>query len=227
MQARAAFLARHRIGDMPFLPHRAPEIAALLALVCSTQVMAVEPQRWTIDPAHTRVEFHIARAGFSHVVGTISGSTGELQFDPDNWQSARLDVQVPMDRLDMGNSGWPASFLAPRFLDVQRYPQARLVVDHLSRIEGNHGRACGNLTLHGVTRPLCMDITLNRSDRVSLPPLRRTLGFSATARLKRSEYGMSRLKSLTGDFVDLRIEAELLGSEDGNPAANPTAASAR
>ena len=205
-------------------PRHIQAIATLLAMACCAHAMAGEPQRWDIDPVHTRVEFRIARTGFSHVVGAIYGSTGELLFDPDNWQSARLDVHVPMDRLDMGNSGWPATFLAPRMLDVHRYPQARLVVDHLSRSEGNHGRACGNLTLHGVTRPLCMDITLDSAGHDALSPSRQTLGFSATARLKRSEYGMARLNSLTGDFVDLRIEAVLHGGSDVSPAAGPDAA---
>lgn len=173
---------------------------------------------------HTRVLFTIDHAGFSKAIGTVSGSQGSLYFDPLDWANARLDVVVPMDRLDLGDSGWTASVFAPRFLDVKRHPQARFVSTALERSNGDRGRACGQLTLHGVTRPLCMEIVLNKAGRHPLPPFRRTIGFSATAALKRSDYGMTGWQSLVGDDVELRIEAELFRSgaaPTGDKAAEP------
>ena len=192
--------------------------ALLLVLACAPTA-AGEPPRYAFDPVHTRVMFAIDHAGFSKAIGTISGSQGSLQFDADDWASARLDVLVPMDRLDMGDSGWSASVFAPRFLDVKRYPQARFVAtDGMQRGTGNRGRACGQLTLHGVTRPLCLDVVFNKAGRYPLPPFRRTIGFSATATLKRSDYGMTSWQSLVGDDIDLRIEAELFRSDADAPA---------
>ena len=194
--------------------------ALLLVLACAPTA-AGEPPRYAFDPVHTRVMFAIDHAGFSKAIGTISGSQGSLQFDADDWASARLDVLVPMDRLDMGDSGWSASVFAPRFLDVKRYPQARFVAtDGMQRGTGNRGRACGQLTLHGVTRPLCLDVVFNKAGRYPLPPFRRTIGFSATATLKRSDYGMTSWQSLVGDDIELRIEAELFrqDGEDEQPA---------
>ena len=192
--------------------------ALLLALV-SRPAAAGEPQRYVLDPVHTRVMFAIDHAGFSKAIGTISGSEGSLHFDVDDWSSARLDVVVPMTRLDLGDSGWTASVFAPRFLDVKRYPQARFVADHgLQREAGNRGRACGQLTLHGVTRPLCLDIVMNKAGRYPLPPFRRTIGLSATAMLKRSDYGMTSWQSLVGEEVELRIEAELFRRDADAPA---------
>lgn len=199
----------------------------LLGLACAPTA-AGEPAHYAVDPVHTRVMFAIDHAGFSKAIGTISGSQGSLHFDIDDWSSARLDVLVPMNRLDMGDSGWSASVFAPRFLDVKRYPQARFVADHgLQREAGNRGRACGHLTLHGVTRPLCLDIVMNKAGRYPLPPFRRTIGFSATAMLKRSDYGMTSWRSLVGDDIELRIEAELFRTEGGNalpdaPSTDPT-----
>jgi polyisoprenoid-binding protein YceI len=174
-----------------------------------------------IDPVHTRVMFEIDHAGFSKAIGTVSGSEGTLQFDTDDWSTARLDVVVPMQRLDMGDSGWAAAVFAPRFLDVKRYPQARFVADKVTRGEGNRGTACGQLTLHGATRPFCMDLVLNRIARHPLPPFRRTAGFSARASLKRSDFGMTSWQSLVGDTVELRIEAELVRRDGDAPPAQP------
>ena len=202
-------------------PPSSIRLSALLALLACLPAVAGEPARYAFDPVHTRVMFAIDHAGFSKAIGTISGSQGSLHFDVEDWASARLDVVVPMHRLDMGDSGWSASVFAPRFLDVKRHPQARFVAtDGLQRQLANRGRACGQLTLHGVTRPLCLDVVLNKAGRYPLPPFRRTIGFSAAATLKRSDYGMTSWQSLVGDDIELRIEAELFrqDGEDAQPA---------
>lgn len=205
---------------------RAQQVACLAMLCACVQADAGEPVRYAVDPVHTRVMFEIDHAGFSKAIGTVSGSEGSLYFDPDDWSTAKLDVVVPMQRLDMGDADWAASVFAPRFLDVARYPRARFVSTTVTRDDANRGSACGELTLHGVTRPLCLALVLNRMARHPLPPFRRTVGFSATATLARSDFGMDSWTSLVGDTVMLRIEAELVRSRGDDPAAEPKPAPA-
>ena len=69
-----------------------PTTALIAVLVVSSAANAGEPVRYTIDPVHTRVLFGIDHAGFSKAIGTISGSEGQLEFDADDWSTAKLNA---------------------------------------------------------------------------------------------------------------------------------------
>ena len=67
---------------------------------------AAEPEAWKLDPVHTRVVFAVSHAGFSSAIGTVSGSEGGLLYTPGEWDGARLVVEVPITRLDLGDADW-------------------------------------------------------------------------------------------------------------------------
>lgn len=170
--------------------------------------LAADVQPYTLDPVHTRVVFAVSHAGFSRALGTISGSSGTLHFDRDDWTTARLDVTVPVARLDLGDAKWNAATLASGLLDGRRHPEARFVSSRVEPIDANRARVCGELTLRGTTGPFCLDVTLNALKRHPLPPFRRTAGFSATGSLSRATFGIDAWPSVIGDEVELTIEAE-------------------
>ncbi|CAG2093664.1 YceI family protein [Xanthomonas arboricola] len=180
----------------------------LPALVVTSLAATAAPVRYALDPVHTRVLFAVEHAGFSKALGTVSGTSGTLVFDPDDWASARLDVTVPLRRADLGDAKWNEATLARNLLDAERFPDAHFVSTQVEASGENHAKVTGNLTLHGVTRPVTLDVTLNALKRHPLPPFRRTAGFSATATLSRAEFGIDAWKSMIGDTVELRIEAE-------------------
>ena len=183
-------------------------LALAFALLGLPAVAAAEAVRHELDPVHTRVMFAVSHAGFSNAIGTVSGSTGELWFDPEDWSSARLQATVPLARLDLGDAKWNKAALANNLLDVDDHPQATFAV-------------FGTLTLHGVAREVKFDITLNAAKRHPMPPFRRTVGFSATATLSRKAFGIDAWPSVIGDAVELRIEAEAVrarGDADAAPS---------
>lgn len=193
-------------------------------LACAGAANAAGPEAYALDPVHTRVVFLVEHAGFSHAMGTVSGSSGTLRFDRDDWRSAQLDVTVPLTRLDLGDAKWNAAALAGNLLDGKRHPEARFVSTQVEPVDAEHARVCGDLTLHGVTGPLCMEVTFNALKRHPLPPFRRTAGFSATATLSRKAFGIDAWPSVIGDEVKLLIEAEAVRSratQDGNEAGDP------
>lgn len=182
------------------LHHRSALIAAGLLLASTAAA-----EEFTIDPVHTRVLVAVDHAGFSQALGTVSGATGEVEFT-EGWAPARVNVSIPLDRLDFGDARWNAAVKG--MLDTARHPEARFRADRVTPRGERAAEACGELQLHGVTRPLCLDITFNQLRRHPLPPFRRTIGFSATGRLSRAAFGVDRWASMVGDDVELRIELE-------------------
>jgi polyisoprenoid-binding protein YceI len=205
------------------MPRSLPRLVALSLLAClaTAPARAAEPARYALDPVHTRVLFAISHAGFSQALGSVSGSTGVLDFDPDDWRSARLEVSVPLARLDLGDAKWNAAVLERKLLDAGQYPVATFVSTRIEPKAADAAAVCGDLTLRGVTGEICLEVTLNALKRHPLPPFRRTAGFSATATLNRHDFGIDAWKDVIGDCVELRIEAEVVretGRDDRDAA---------
>lgn len=201
----------------------APCRLAIAMFALAPFAAVAEPAHYALDPVHTRVLFAVGHAGFSQAMGTISGSHGELWFDPGDWSSAKLTVEVPLDQLDMGDAKWTRAVQAANLLNAKEYPVARFVSRRIEPRDATHARVCGDLSLHGVTREACMDVAFNRLDRHPMPPFRRTAGFSATATLKRGDFGIDAWQALIGQDVQLRIEAEAIrgtGKDAGDAPAS-------
>ena len=194
-----SFAHRHRIAVLAVF---------VAALPFAGGAAAGEAVHYSLDPVHTRVMFAIEHAGFSKAIGTVSGSTGSLVFDPDDWAGAKLQASVPMTRVDLGDAGWNKATLAGNLLDVEDHPTAEFVSTRVEPIAPGRASVHGTLTLRGVTREIVLDVTLNASKRHPLPPFRRTVGFSATTMLSRKDFGIDAWPSVIGNAVELRIEAE-------------------
>lgn len=212
----------------PFLTVSTPALRGGLALLLALAYLpsaAAETVRYRLDPVHTRVMFAISHAGFSNAIGTVSGSTGTLQFDPQDWSTARLEVRVPLERIDLGDDDWNDAAIGGRLLNVDAYPEATFVSTRIEPIDAEHASVYGLLQLHGVKREIKMDVKLNALKRHPMPPFRRTAGFSATVTLNRMDFGIDSWKAVIGNQVELRIEAEAVpdNGKDKNKDESPHA----
>ena len=204
------------------LPGALPAIVLALA-AASASPAAAQVRGYRLDPVHTRVLFAIDHAGFSTALGTVSGSHGVIAFDPDDWRSARIDVRVPLLRVDLGVADWTQA--AQRMLGSASYPEARFISAAIEPVDATHARACGTLYLHGRQQPLCLDVTFNQARREPLPPFHHLAGFSATATLQRSAFGIDKWLGMVGDQVELRIEVEAIQDDDALDGLPPPQAS--
>ena len=169
--------------------------------------VAARAERFAIDPVHTRIGFQVSHAGFSRPLGSFSGAHGVLDFVPGDWSQARVDVVIPVATLQLGDADWQKRILDPTFFDSKKFPEAHFVSTKVEAKDADNAVVTGNLTLHGVTRPVALQVKFNKLARHPLT-FRRTAGFSATATLSRKDFGMDHWQKLVGDEVQLVLEVE-------------------
>lgn len=179
---------------------------ALLALLLAAPVTAA-PTRYAFDPVHCQVLFFADHLGFSHPMGRFPGLSGHFTFDPEDWGASTADVTIDVKSLYLGDEAWQKKMLSDEFFDAAKYPTMKFVASRLEKTGESTGRLEGDLTLHGVTRQVVLDVTLNKVGTHSYS-LKRVAGFSATATIKRSEFGMKHLLPAVGDEVNIRLEIE-------------------
>jgi polyisoprenoid-binding protein YceI len=203
-------------SPMPSFPlRRGTRIAACMAGVLAIGAHAAQ-EHFVIDPVHTRIAFRVEHLGLSHSIGTFSGANGTLDFDADDWRGAKLDVSIPLDKLDMGNDGWKKKVLSDAFLDFAKQPVARFVATSVAPIDKTHAKVTGTLSLRGHDSTVVLDVTLNGLKRSLYTEFHKTAGFSATATLHRKELGMDAYPDAVGEDVAIDIEAEARAHADGN-----------
>jgi polyisoprenoid-binding protein YceI len=190
-------------------PWTAGSAALLLAfaLVAPPAAQAGDGPAWRIDPTHSRVVFDVDHAGFSYSLGTLSNPTGTLRFDPDGWDGAEVQVELPVARLDFGDADWNRAMLGPRWFDADAHPTITFRSTRVEPIDAANARVHGELTVRGVSAPVVLDVRRNGVRRHPLT-LRRTAGFSATTELDRRTFGLDDSPSMIGTAVRVRIELE-------------------
>ena len=178
----------------------------LPALLFGSAALAA-PERYTFDPVHSNVLFFANHLGFSHPMGRFTGLTGGFTFDPDDWSSAKTDATIDVATLYLGDADWQKKMLSEEFLDVKRFATMRFVADKLEKAGDADGELRGELTLHGITRPVTLKVHVNRVGTHSFS-LKYVAGFSATTTIKRSDFGMKQMIPAVGDEVEVRLEIE-------------------
>ena len=187
--------------------------AALLSLsALASAPAAAEPARHALDPAHTALAFLVDHVGFAKTLGRFTDVSGSFVWDPETRELSELRVVVATASVDTDHEARDKHVRDDDFLDVERYPEMIFAADGPVTVADDESRVEGQLTLLGQTRPLALDVVLNKSDKYPFGHERQTLGISARGSLMRSDYGMEYAvaNGLVGDEVSMIIEFEAL-----------------
>jgi polyisoprenoid-binding protein YceI len=185
--------------------HRFTLPAALVALSAASASIAAES--YNLEKTHADLLFSIDHAGFTQKHGAFRDFDGTLQYDAAKPENSKVEITVKTDSVDTAFAARDKDLKGEMFLDVAKYPDMHFVSTRVVPGPNEELRVEGNLTLHGVTKPITLQAKLNKKGPNPFDK-RPTLGFSATSSLKRSDFGITRAIPLIGDVVTITIDAE-------------------
>jgi len=184
---------------------------AVLAL--SVLVARTHAATYTLEPNYTQGIFSWDHLGFSYPAGQFAQGTGTLEFDAMNPTMAAVKVTIPLASIATGVPDLDEHLKSEDFFEVARFPTATFASTKVEQgIRKENLRVHGNLTVHGVTRPVTLEVTLLKvgsNARTSVP----TVGFTATATLKRSDFGLGAFVPQVGDEIQVRLTTQAADSK--------------
>lgn len=179
-------------------------LAGLLGAAVSVQAA---PVTYKLDPGHTMVLFSWNHFGYSNPTADFGLGEGTLVFDEQHPANSSVEVTLPLTNLDTHVPALDEHLKKPDFLGADKYPVVTFKSTAVQPLGGNKFKVSGNLTVHGVTKVVVLAATLNK---VGPHPMSKaqSIGFDATASIKRSDFGVGAYVPNVGDELTIRITTE-------------------
>ncbi|MCX5794449.1 MAG: YceI family protein [Elusimicrobia bacterium] len=167
---------------------------------------------YDIDPAHSTVGFKIKHLGITTVPGKFAKFKGTVTLDKHESAAARVEAVIDAASIDTGIEARDKHLKSPDFFDVGKYPELKFVSTRISKMKGDKFVMEGELTMHGVTKPVKLDAVFG--GEVNDPWGGHRAACSATGSLNRKDFGLAWNKVMeagglmVGEQVQLAIEVE-------------------
>ena len=184
-------------------------LSVLFVLLIAAVPARAEMQTYNFDKLHTQVLFFVEHMGFSHSNGKFLKFDGNFKFDPANPATGSTEVTIQTDSLNMDDATWEEHLKAPDMFNVATFPTMtfKSTKVEIDAEDKNEAKMTGDLTLLGVTKPVTLDVTMNKCGEHPFNK-KQTCGFDAEGTLKRSDFGMTKGIPMVGDEVKIRITVE-------------------
>jgi polyisoprenoid-binding protein YceI len=180
---------------------------ALAGLLATGTAVHAAPVTYTLDPGHTMVLFSWSHFGFSNPTADLGGVQGTLVYDTAAPTKATVDVTLPLSALDTHVPALDEHLKKPDFFDAEKYPTITFKSTKVAAAGKDKLKVTGDLTVHGVTKPVTLDVTVNK---VGDHPMLKApaAGFNATATIKRSDFGIGAYVPAVSDEIKISITTE-------------------
>lgn len=178
-------------------------LAGISALPAFAQTAQPGGTAYVLNKDHSKIQFSISHFVVSSTEGQFTTFDGKLNFEPQAPERGAVTIHVSPGSIDTGIAARDDHLRTADFFDAAKYPVATFESTSLVQLSSKTGKLTGTLSLHGVTRPVTLNVTLLTPDLNA-----DRLDFSANTALKRSDYGMTNYLAVIGDEVTLTIDAE-------------------
>ena len=177
------------------------------ALAGAATAANAESVTYTMDPAHTEVVAQWNHFGFSNPTIHFGQVDGTVTYDPENVEASSVQVTIPLSGMDSGVEAFNDHLRTADFFDVAQYPEVTFRSTSVKALGADRMRVTGDLTMHGITRPVDLAVTVNGVGTHAMTG-QPAAGFDAEATILRSDFGLDMYAPTVSDEIKLRITTE-------------------
>ena len=179
------------------------------ALALTTVASAALPSQWQLDDSHTRVGFSVNHLGFSTTMGHFNDVKGVVNYDVKAPNKTNMSFTIATDSIDTNWDARDEHLKKAEFFNVAKYPTMTFKSTSVKFINPQQAKVTGDFTMLGQTKPLTLDVTLNK---IANSPLTKepVIGFRATGNIDRAAYGMTAFADGITTDVPIQIDGELI-----------------
>jgi len=186
---------------------RALRYLVLAGLVAAAGTAGAAPVTYKLDPSHTMVLFSWNHFGYSNPTANLGQVDGTLVYDEKDPSKATVEATLPLAGLDTFVPKLDEHLKSADFLDAAKYPNVTFKSTKVTPAGKNKLKVVGDLTVHGVTKPVTLDVTLNKIGPHPMMKMQ-TVGFDATTTIKRADFGVGAYVPNVSDDIKIRITTE-------------------
>lgn len=185
-------------------------IVALLAPVAAH----AQPEVWTIDPGHSAATFQVRHMVVANVKGEFTGPVGSATFDPKDLSTLQIEATIDARTINTRNADRDKDLRSDLFFDVGKYPKITFKSRSVSIQAPGKLKVAGDLTIHGVTKPVTLDVEGPTPEIKDIWGSRR-IGATATTTIDRRDFGLVYNRMLegggavVGNQVSIELDVEL------------------
>src|SRR6516162_6622095 len=171
---------------------RACAVAAVVSVAVPLLGQAPVASSWAIDPGHSAARFSVKHLMVSTVRGTLGKVTGTIEYDGKTVESIKADVTVDLSAINTENESRDKDLKSDNFFDIAKYPTVTFKSKRVQPDGPGRFKLIGDLTMHGVTKALTLEVE-GPSPALKQGPMLR-IGASATATINRRDWGLQYSK---------------------------------
>lgn len=178
-------------------------------LAITTMASAALPSQWQLDDSHTRVGFSVNHLGFSTTMGHFNDVKGMVNYDIKAPSKTNMNFTIATDSIDTNWDARDKHLKTDDFFNVAKYPTMTFKSTQVTFMNPQQAKVTGDFTMLGQTKPLTLDVTLNK---IANSPLTKepVVGFRATGNIDRVAYGMTTFADGITTNVPIQIDGELV-----------------
>ncbi len=181
-------------------------LASALVFFAATQAQAAA-DKYTYDTLHTQILFSVNHMGFTYSHGRFNKFDGGFILDEQKPEASSANITIDVNSLDMASAVWN-DHVKEKFLEPAKYPTISFKSTGIKRTGDKTATMTGDLTMHGVTKPVTLNVALNKIGLNPMIKSQKDAGFSITGSLKRSDFGMTAFIPMVGDEIALDIQVD-------------------